>query len=137
MRRLSRIAMTTVAFATAVALTACAPGGTVSEPSSPASPSPSLSRFEPVPTASGEAAEVPASHWDAIVADLASRGVTGEPQLVSAENVTWPNAALGCPKPGMSYTQALIDGMRVVVTVDGVVYDYRFGTEATPLLCER
>ena len=85
---------------------------------------------------SGTPTEVPDARWDAIVADLASRGVTGEPELVSAESVSWPNGALGCPKPGMAYTQALVDGMRVVVEVDGATYDYRFGRGDAPVLCE-
>ena len=85
---------------------------------------------------SGTPAEVPDARWDAIVADLATRGVSGEPALVSAESVTWPNGALGCPKPGMAYTQALVDGMRVVVEVDGTTYDYRFGRGDSPVLCE-
>lgn len=89
---------------------------------------------EPLP--SGEAVTVPTEKWDAIVADLAARGVEGEPVLVWSEAVTWPNGALGCPKPGMSYTQALVDGMRVVVTVDGTTYDYRFGRGNAPRLCE-
>jgi len=28
------------------------------------------------------------------------------------------------------------DGYQVVVTVDGKTYDYRYGTTATPRLCE-
>ncbi len=85
---------------------------------------------------SGEPTDVTTSQWDAIVADLARRGVEGEPQLVSAEAVQWTNGALGCPKPGMAYTQAIVDGMRVVVTVEGTPYDYRFGRADTPVLCE-
>lgn len=85
---------------------------------------------------SGTPTDVPDARWDAIVDDLAGRGV-GAPELVSATAVTWQNGALGCPQPGQSYTQALVDGMRVVVTADGATYDYRFGTGDTPLLCER
>ncbi len=47
------------------------------------------------------------------------------------------DGSLGCPKPGVQYTQALVDGMRVVVTAGGRTYDYRFGTGDTPVLCER
>jgi hypothetical protein len=77
------------------------------------------------------------ARWDAIVADLVERGVAGTPELVSAHAVTWKSGALGCPSPGVSYTQALIDGLRVLVSVDGTTYDYRFGTSDTPLLCAR
>ncbi len=85
----------------------------------------------------GVAADLPTARWDAIVADLADRGIAGDPTLVSAESVTWQNGALGCPSPGMSYTQALIDGMRVIVRVDATTYDYRFGTDDRPKLCPR
>lgn len=85
----------------------------------------------------GTSATVPVARWDAIVADLAGRGVTGTPTLVSAAHVTWNNGALGCPTPGQSYTQAIIDGMRVIVSVDDSRYDYRFGTTDVPRLCQR
>ena len=40
--------------------------------------------------------------------------------VVSYEDVTWPDGALGCPEPGMSYTQALVPGARLVLEADGV-----------------
>lgn len=88
-------------------------------------------------TPSGTPVDVPAARWDAIVEDLAARGVSGTPELVSAVAVTWNNGALGCPKPGSSYTQAIVDGMQVIVVVEGTNYDYRFGRSDSPLLCER
>ncbi|MFK4837695.1 hypothetical protein ACI3KY_18360 [Microbacterium sp. ZW T2_14] len=118
------------------------PEPTPSEPTASA-PTPSAHTRPPFATTprgpiepTGEPANVPPARWDAIVADLVARGVTGTPELVSAHAVTWRNGALGCPKPGMFYTQALVDGMRVVVSVDGTTYDYRFGTSNTPRLCE-
>lgn len=79
---------------------------------------------------------VPSARWAAIKDDLVSRGVDGAPALVSAEAVTWRSGALGCPQPGMQYTQSLIDGMQVIVEAAGRRYDYRFGTGDKPLLCE-
>ncbi|MGX5772465.1 hypothetical protein ACWKWN_17105 [Microbacterium trichothecenolyticum] len=127
-----------------VALTACS-GGPVTEPTpfspTPAQPTPTRTPFETTPRSpiapTGEPVAVPPARWDAIVADLAERGVTSTPELVSAHAVTWNNGALGCPSPGVSYTQALVDGMRIVVEVDGTIYDYRFGTTNTPKLCTR
>ena len=79
----------------------------------------------------------PASHWAAILADLAQRKApTSGLEVVTARAVTWPNGALGCPKPGMMYTQALIDGYQVVVKAGGRTYDYRFGSTSAPRLCE-
>lgn len=121
-----------------LALTACATGGPMTQPTpSNSSSRPPFQTSTPGPlTPTGVPTDVPEQKWDAIVSDLAGRGVDGEPELVSAEAITWNNGALGCPKPGMSYTQATVDGMRVVVTADGTTYDYRFGRGDTPVLCE-
>lgn len=72
---------------------------------------------------------------DAIVSDLRSRGVTGEVRVLSAETARFANGSLGCPQPGARYTQAQVDGMRVVVEAGGVRYDYRFGRGDQPRLC--
>jgi len=80
---------------------------------------------------------IPADRWNALLADLAARGVTTDGlEVVDARAVRWVNGALGCPKPGMAYTQMIIDGYIVVVRAGGRTYDYRFGTSATPRLCE-
>ncbi len=92
------------------------------------------------PTPSGAPAEVPEARWLAIRADLQSRvSLTAgdEPEVVLAESVTWSDGSLGCPQPGQSYTQALVDGMRVVVAWEGTEYDYRFGRGDRAHLCER
>lgn len=91
--------------------------------------------IEPV-TPSGTPTDVPQERWDAIVADLEDRGVSGAPELVSATAVVWSSGALGCPQPGATYTQALVAGMQVIVDVDGTTYDYRFGKGDAPMLCE-
>lgn len=125
--------------ALALALTACA-GSPMSDNASPGSPTgssrpPFLTTGPMTPT--GAPTQVPDARWAAIRADLESRGVSGTPELVSAEAVTFNDGSLGCAKPGQSYTQAIIDGMRVIVAVDDVRYDYRFGTGDSPKLCER
>jgi hypothetical protein len=80
---------------------------------------------------------IPATHWAALLSDLATRGVpTDGVEVVSARSVTWPSGALGCPKPGMVYTQMVTDGYQVVVRVGGKTYDYRYGMSATPRLCQ-
>ena len=115
------------------------PGGTVTETSRPpfqtTTPGPIVSGTPSGIPSGTPIAEVPSARWDAIVADLAARGVAGEPTLVSAEAVTFTDGSLGCPVPGQSYTQALVGGMRVVVSADGASYDYRFGRGDSPRLC--
>ena len=57
----------------------------------------------------------------AVVEDAAS-GAGIDPsrvEVVTAEAVTWTDGSLGCPEPGMFYTQALVPGYRVVVEIDG------------------
>jgi hypothetical protein len=70
-------------------------------------------------------------------ADLAQRlGV--EPasiELVSAREVTWPDGSLGCPQPGMSYTQALVDGSQIILRHGGIDYHYHAGGARDPFYC--
>ena len=82
--------------------------------------------------------EVPDDIIAAILADAAQRtGVAVEAiEVVSAESVTWNDGSLGCPEPGMLYTQALIDGSQVVLDADGEELDYRVGSGGSFLLCE-
>ncbi len=62
----------------------------------------------------------------AVVADLASRlGVdASDVTLRSHEDVTWRDGSLGCPVPGMMYTQALVAGSRIVLEAAGRTYEY-------------
>jgi hypothetical protein len=58
---------------------------------------------------------IPVEVRRAVVADAAKRFKVAESAVVltRAEQVTWPNGALGCPEPGTMYTQALVPGFRV------------------------
>jgi hypothetical protein len=82
-------------------------------------------------------ATVPARVLEPIVADAAKRaavdpaGVT----VLSAEPRTWGDASLGCPQPGMYYTQVQVDGYQVIVSAGGAEYDYRAGAGRL-LVCE-
>ena len=70
-------------------------------------------------------------------ADLAARlGVDAASiTVVTAEAVTWPDGSLGCPQPGMSYTQVMVDGARIVLAVGGEEYAYHSGGNRSPFLC--
>jgi hypothetical protein len=50
-----------------------------------------------------------------------------EVTVVQAVAVTWPDGSLGCPEPGMMYTQALVDGTFVLLEAGGVQYQYHGG----------
>lgn len=58
-----------------------------------------------------------------------------EIEILVADEVTWPDGSLGCPEPGMSYTQALVDGSQVVLRHGDRVYDYHAGADDIPFLC--
>ena len=65
--------------------------------------------------------------------DLSAVPVT-ELTVARAEAVTWPDGSLGCPEPGMMYTQVLVDGYWVVIRAGDETYDFR-GTGTTFRLC--
>jgi hypothetical protein len=58
-------------------------------------------------------------------------------ELVGAERVTWSDGSLGCPRPGEMYTQALIQGSKVILGTDGRtrIYIYHAGADGRPFLC--
>ena len=71
-------------------------------------------------------------------ADLAQRlGVDlGSITVVRTVDVTWPDGSLGCPQPDMAYTQVLVDGSFIQLSVQGRTYNYHSGRGGTPVLCQ-
>ena len=73
-----------------------------------------------------------------LIADAAER--TGEEpdaiEVVQATAVTWNDGSLGCPEPGMFYTQALVDGYHVILRAGDEELDYRVGAQGGFRLCE-
>lgn len=115
----------------ALALTA----GCADAPDSADDPSPTETTMEPTsqPASTPAAPEVAQS-----VTDLAgSLGVEESAvEVVSVEEVTWRNGSRGCAEPGTMYTQALIDGSRITLRVDGTAYEYHSGGSQPPSLCD-
>ena len=71
--------------------------------------------------------DIPADLLRAIVVDASERtGATSEEiEVVSAEPAGWNDGSLGCPEPGQLYTQALVDGYRVIIRAGDQELDYR------------
>lgn len=90
---------------------------------------------DPSPPVTGE---VPASLLDDIRADLAQlSGVDQESIFVIQDQaITWSDGSLGCPQPGVFYTQALVPGYWVVLQVGEKQYDYRASESGYFFLCE-
>ncbi len=71
--------------------------------------------------------------------DLAGRLSIGVDQidLIEAEAVVWPDSSLGCPRPGMMYTQVQHDGLLIRLRVGKRIYDYHSGGNRPPFLCDQ
>lgn len=71
--------------------------------------------------------------------DLAKRLSVSPDQieLVNFTPVTWPDGSLGCPEPGMMYTQMLVEGYRIQLRSGGRVYEYHGGGTRVPFLCAK
>jgi len=91
------------------------------------------------PTEAPVLGETPVEVMEQIAADLEQRAGIQRAALsvIRSEAVTWNDGSLGCPQPGVFYTQATIDGYWVVVQVGGVTYDYRVGRGNLVVLCEQ
>jgi hypothetical protein len=102
-----------------------------SKPTAPTTP--------PSPTTPAAPPTLPADPVEQAKADLAARLSVdaAEVTVVSSGEVTWRDGSLGCPQPGMFYTQALIAGFRIVLAVAGQQYDYHAGANQAPFLCEK
>jgi hypothetical protein len=74
-----------------------------------------------------------------VVADAATRAGsdTSAVSVVSAEPADWSDGSLGCPEPGVLYTQALVSGWRIVVRVGDQEVDYRVTGPGAFRICER
>jgi hypothetical protein len=91
-----------------------------------------LSQPEPV------VGEVPADLREAVMDDLLQRSAVKAEDLkvLRAESVTWNDGSLGCPQPGVFYTQALVPGYWLVIEAGGTAYDYRLTASGSFTLCE-
>jgi hypothetical protein len=54
----------------------------------------------------------------------------------TAEKVTWNDGSIGCSEPGVFYTQALVEGARVILALGGVEYAYHQSDGQEPFLCD-
>jgi hypothetical protein len=113
------------------ALTAC---GT-EEPPAGGQDVPGTADDSPDGDAEGDLPDVPVDQ--AITEAGGEFGVDpAEIEVVSAEEVTWPDGALGCPEPDGMYTQALVEGYRIVLQVDGDEVHYHGARGEPPFRCE-
>ena len=73
---------------------------------------------------------------EAIEAEAERRGVeASEVSVAGYAEVTWRDGSLGCPQPGMMYTQALVPGQQLVLEVDGSLASYHSATSGSFTYC--
>ena len=121
-------------------LAACSAAGgpavTSGQPAESASPSASPSG-SPGPSVS-PGSLVPAELLQPVLEDASSQ--SGVPAnaitIVKATPVTWNDGSLGCPQPGVVYTQALVDGWQVIVEAGGTRIDYRVTGPGRFVICK-
>jgi hypothetical protein len=69
--------------------------------------------------------------------DLARRLAVepGAIYLSGAHQVNWRSGALGCPQPGMNYTQALVSGILIIFRVADAAHEYHARQGGQPFYC--
>ena len=94
--------------------------------------------FQAVPAPSAATGDIPEQLLDAVIEEAAA-GAGVDPadvEVLTAEAVTWSDGSIGCPEPGMAYTQALVPGYRVVVEIDGARLNFHSDASGEFRFCE-
>jgi hypothetical protein len=146
---------TQVKLAALAGLAALASAGCANQPPASAGPEQTPAPTQAPPTAEATAPATPTLNVtptaaDANLPDLSSLPQVGQAQadlaerlqvavgdirVVAVQAVTWPNGGLGCPKPGVGYTDVLVEGLQITLEYGGQAYDYHSGGSAAPFLC--
>jgi hypothetical protein len=131
---------------TALFLGACATGPAAADPAEPTlAPSATIpAATDRVPTPRAPGAGSTPTHSALLQAieeqarfDLARWfGLSEETiTVVSAEEVEWPDAALGCPQPGTAYAQVVTPGYRLTFQAGDETYLIHTDLEGRAVLC--
>jgi hypothetical protein len=115
------------------ALGGCSAAGATSPPSASPTVPPAAPSAGPSPTtlATAMASDQPITEAARRMLDLARAHLAAGldvavDQITTAnvEAVEWPNAGLGCPKPGVDYLPMPRPGYRISLEVKGTTYEY-------------
>ncbi len=94
----------------------------------------------PAPTTPAGEIKVPDEVMKVVEADLIARfgSLPADLRVTRFEAVVWSDGSLGCPQPGVFYTQATVPGYSLVLQSGETTYDYHIGSlQAQPVLCEQ
>ena len=70
-------------------------------------------------------------------ADLAQRLQVPKASVLVVEQTekTWTDSSMGCPVPGFSYLQVLVNGSQLVMDVGGILFYYHSGGSRDYFYC--
>lgn len=135
----------------AVLLSACG-SGIVSTPTHTSPTSPIIAEshptliITPIPAMNTKTSPVDSSNLDPITTRLVKKagehltkkfGIPSDQITVfSIQEVTWPDASLGCPQPGISYIQVETPGYLILLEAAGKTYNYHTDANETVALCD-
>ena len=135
-------------FLVSFALASCAPSEAEPLPANPQQapseePSPTLTESPLQLSNTPESKEMPpnppaAEKFVSLAKkDLAERlkVAVDEITLVRTAEMTWPNAALGCPSPGKVYAQGRVPGYQIRLAAGGLEYVYNTDLSGEIVLC--
>ena len=125
-----------VMAAAALSLAACRPSG-LALPNHPTMTPSETPAPKSIPEGSRAQTQVPQAILGSILNEASKLSNVPVQQLVivRAEPVVWNDGSLGCPEPGMEYTQTLVNGYWVVIEAAGQAYDFRVGPRGSFRLC--
>jgi len=157
MRKLIR----SLGFGAVLALAACGPAPTVTQPTALPTIEPTVAVIEmptapvttpyPAPNSSypapGQPTPEPTSEINEAtmkaMSELARQKLAEELEIsvdqikvVTADPTYWSDTSLGCPQPGMTYSQIVTPGYRVTLVVGNTLYTYHTDTKQTVVRCE-
>lgn len=58
-------------------------------------------------------------------------------ELIEFKAMVWPDSSMGCPQPGMEYTQVQREGYFIRLQYGDKLFDYHGGGNRPPFLCEK
>jgi hypothetical protein len=102
-------------------------------------PIPTIVKEEAKMTPTGKVSPGLQKRIDLATADLAKRLSIDANQIevIEVKAVVWPDGGLGCPEPGVAYTQVQQEGLLIRLRVGEHLYNYHSGGGRAPFLCER
>ena len=95
-------------------------------------------RISPTEAITPVIGEIPPVLLESILKDLSARsGVALDNiSVFQAQELVWNDGSLGCPKPGVLYTHALVNGFQIILKIGDQMYDYHASESGYYFLCE-